>query len=325
MKEGSVRPPGKARLAPYANKRQSIFCVLPLPLAMPPHSDLEGPWQRGSPHIISHTKRESCFPMPALAVVNQKGGVGKTTTVVNLGAYLGALGSRVLLIDCDPQANTTSALGERPRLRGVYDVLHKRARTHDVIVSTSTRGVDLLPSTPELAGSEIELFDEPNSRAALKDAIASETGVYNYVLLDCPPSLGLLTVNALVASDSVLIPVQCEYLALEGLARLMHTLERVRSQWNPRLRIFGLLMTMYDGRTVLSQQVTNDVRRHYPSLTFRAVIPRNVRLSEAPSFGQSILEYDPLSKGAEAYQALAMEVAVRAGDAAAKQQGIDDS
>ncbi|HEX8918259.1 MAG TPA: ParA family protein [Chloroflexota bacterium] len=253
--------------------------------------------------------------MPALAAVNQKGGVGKTTTVVNLGAYLGALNSRVLLVDCDPQANTTSALGQKPRTGSLHDVLHGQAAANDVIIQTGTNGVDLLPSSPELAGSEIELLEEKDARGALKEALATMWQAYDYVLLDCPPSLGLLTVNALVAADEVLIPVQCEYLALEGLARLLDTLERVRSQWNPTLAIFGLVMTMYDGRTVLSQQVANDVRRHYPRLTFETVIPRNVRLGEAPSFGQSILEYDPLSRGAEAYQALAMEVAARAGTA----------
>lgn len=245
------------------------------------------------------------------AVVNQKGGVGKTTTVVNLGAYLAALGSRVLLVDCDPQANSTGFVGAAPRMEGLYEVLVHGESVGDRIVATGMQGVDLLPSSPELAGVEVELLgqDEPGER--LREALGDVEGNYDYIFLDCPPSLGLLTLNALIAADAVLVPVQCEYLALEGLARLLNTVERVRSQSNPRLQIFGLLMTMYDGRTSLSQQVAEEVRRHYPSLTFETVIPRNVRLSEAPSFGQSILDYDPLSRGAVAYQALAMEVVSR--------------
>lgn len=248
----------------------------------------------------------------AYAVVNQKGGVGKTTTVVNLGAYLAALGSRVLIVDCDPQANSTGFVGASPRIEGLYEVLVHGEPIRERIIATETQGVDLLPSSPELAGAEVELLsrDEPGGR--LRSALAGIEEDYDYIFLDCPPSLGLLTLNALIAADAVLVPVQCEYLALEGLARLLNTVERVRSQSNPGLQIFGLLMTMYDGRTSLSQQVAEEVRRHYPTLTFETVIPRNVRLSEAPSFGQSILDYDPLSRGAAAYQALAMEVVSRA-------------
>jgi chromosome partitioning protein len=245
------------------------------------------------------------------AVANQKGGVGKTTTVINVGAYLGALGSRVLLVDCDPQGNTTSGLGVRPSTGGLYDVLAGAVPVLDALERTSTRGVDLLPATVELAGAEVELLEEEHPELLLGEALDEVRSRYDYILLDCPPSLGLLTVNALVAADAVLVPVQCEYLALEGLARLMSTIERVRAQSNPRLRIFGLVMTMYDSRTSLSHQVAEEVRRHYPTLTFETVIPRNVRLSEAPSFGQTILDYDPLSRGAEAYQALAMEVTSR--------------
>jgi chromosome partitioning protein len=245
------------------------------------------------------------------AVANQKGGVGKTTTVVNLGAYLGALGFRVLLVDCDAQANTTGFLGIHPGDGDLYSVLVEGTSPQVAIVSTSTKGVDLLPATPDLAGAEVELLGEEHPNLILRDALMSVRDLYPYIFLDCPPSLGLLTVNALVAADAVLIPVQCEYLALEGLARLMSTIERVRSQSNPQLRIFGLVMTMYDVRTSLSQQVAEEVRRHYPSLTFDTVIPRNVRLSEAPSFAQPILQYDPYSRGAEAYQALAVEVASR--------------
>lgn len=249
--------------------------------------------------------------MAVFAVANQKGGVGKTTTVTNVGAYLGAIGADVLLVDCDPQANSTNALGVRSIDRGLYDVLLDALPASDAIVATSAKGVELLPATLELAGAEIELVQEDQPTDRLKQALEGLRSRYGYVFLDCPPSLGLLTVNALVAADAVLVPVQCEYLALEGLARLMDTVERVRAQSNPRLRIFGLIMTMYDSRTTLSHQVAEEVRRHYPSLTFRTIIPRSVRLSEAPSFGKSILDYDPLSRGAEAYQALAVEVATR--------------
>lgn len=249
--------------------------------------------------------------MTIFAVANQKGGVGKSTTVVNLGAYLGALGARVLLVDCDPQANTSSGLGQRPEKGGLYDVLLHGTSATSAIVPTAEQGVELLPSTAELAGAEVQLLegDQPNAR--LREALIPVRDTYGYILLDCPPSMGLLTLNALVAADAVIVPVQCEYLALEGLARLMSTLQRVRDQSNPRLRVFGLLMTMYDGRTLLAQQVAEDVRKHYPTLTFDTVIPRSVRLSEAPSFGASILDYDPHSRGAEAYGALAVEVASR--------------
>lgn len=250
--------------------------------------------------------------MTVLAVTNQKGGVGKTTTVVNLGAYLGSFGARVLLVDCDPQANTTSGVGASVESGGVYDVLTNGVAARDRIVKSDTRGVDLLPSTADLAGAEIELLDADDRTGVLKTAIEPLESAYSYILLDCPPSLGLLTFNALVAADAVIVPVQCEYLALEGLARLISTLERVRQQSNPRLQIFGLLMTMYDSRTSLSQQVTAEVKDHYPNLIFDTVIPRSVRLSEAPSFGKPILSYDPHSRGAEAYAQLAVEVASRA-------------
>jgi chromosome partitioning protein len=249
--------------------------------------------------------------MTVFAVANQKGGVGKTTCAVNLGACLGALGARVLVVDCDPQANSTGFLGVRLTGPTVYDVMLGAASAGEAIVQTPAKGVDLIPSSPDLAGAEVELLDARDPKGQLKQALDEVRARYSYVFLDCPPSLGLLTLNALVAADAVLVPVQCEYLALEGLARLLNTLERVRAQSNPSLRIFGLVMTMYDGRTSLSQQVTEEVRRHYPALTFQTVIPRNVRLSEAPSFGQSIVDYDPYSRGAQAYQALAVEVASR--------------
>jgi chromosome partitioning protein len=250
--------------------------------------------------------------VPTFAVANQKGGVGKTTTVVNLAAYLGALGARVLLVDCDAQANTTGFLGVEPSGPSLYDVLIDGVPADEAVVQTSTKGVDLIPATADLAGADIELLQGEAPNNVLKGALSPLLDRYSYIFLDCPPSLGVVTVNALVAADAVLVPVQCEYLALEGLARLMNTLERIRNGANPRLQVFGFVMTMYDARTVLSAQVAEEVRRHYPALTFQTVIPRNVRLSEAPSFGRSILDYDPYSRGAEAYQALALEVASRA-------------
>jgi chromosome partitioning protein len=246
-----------------------------------------------------------------LAVVNQKGGVGKTATATNLAAYLGALGARVLLVDCDPQANSTNCLGQRPTAGGLYNVLVRGRAASEVLLPNAARGVDVLPATPDLTGAEIELLDVDDPERRLLTVLAPLRSRYPYIFLDCPPSLGLLTLNALVAADAVLVPVQCEYLALEGLARLMDTLERVRARSNPDLRILGLVMTMYDARTTLSYQVAEEVRRHYPSLIFETVIPRNVRLGEAPSFGQSILEYDPYSRGAQAYQSLALEVSSR--------------
>jgi chromosome partitioning protein len=250
--------------------------------------------------------------VPIFAVANQKGGVGKTTTVVNLGAYLGALGARVLLVDCDAQANTTAFVGVEPAGPSLYEVLIDGTAAEDAVVQTSAKGVDLIPASADLAGADIELLQAEEPNGVLKAALAPLHGRYSYIFLDCPPSLGVVTVNALVAADAVLVPVQCEYLALEGLARLMNTLDRIRMGPNPSLQVFGLVMTMYDARTVLSSQVAEEVRRHYPALTFNTVIPRNVRLSEAPGFGRSILDYDPYSRGAEAYQALALEVASRA-------------
>jgi chromosome partitioning protein len=250
--------------------------------------------------------------MPTFAVANQKGGVGKTTTVVNLGAYLAASGARVLLVDCDPQGNTTGGFGLADVTYGLYDALLDGVPADHAIARCVTDGVDLLPSSPELAGAEIELLDADDRMKRLRAILEPVRDWYDYILIDCPPSLGVLTLNALVAADAVLVPVQCEYLALEGLVRLMGTIERVRGRANPGLRILGLVMTMYDGRTMLSHQVAAEVRKHYPRLTFETVIPRNVRLSEAPSFGQSIRTYDSSSRGAHAYRALAQEVLARA-------------
>ena len=250
------------------------------------------------------------------ALANQKGGVGKTTSTINLGAFLAKYGQRVLIMDADAQANLTSSLGfdKRADRPSVYDVVVDGVSLADVILPTDHERLELIPSAPSLAGAEVEVIARPNREKLLATALAEVQDRYDIVLIDSPPSLGILTVNALTAaSDGVIIPIQCEYLALEGLSQLMHTLRLVRERLNPRLRIFGLLMTMFDPRTNLSQQVVDDVRHHYPKLIFRTVIPRNVRLSEAPSYGQSIVHYAPKSSGSLAYEALAQEFLARSG------------
>ncbi|MFN8535746.1 MAG: ParA family protein [Dehalococcoidia bacterium] len=248
-----------------------------------------------------------------LAVVNQKGGVGKTTTAINLGAYLTRLGRSVLVVDCDPQANATTALGvERRQVerRTLYEVLTGDLTFEEIVLRTAIDGLDLAPSSPTLAGAEVELVEAGSFETRFRELIRPTALRWDYTLLDCPPSLGVLTANALVSADGVLVPVQCEYLALEGLAQLMRTVELVRSRANPSLRVAGLVLTMYDSRTNLSQQVADEVRSHFPA-TFEAFIPRTIRLGEAPSFGQTILEYDPASRGAAAYNALAAELVAR--------------
>lgn len=248
-----------------------------------------------------------------LAVANQKGGVGKTTTSVNLGAYLTRLGRTVLVVDCDPQANATTALGiDRRQVEGrsLYEVLTGAWTFEEVVLRTAIDGLDLAPSSPTLAGAEVELVEAGAFETRFRELIRPTALRWDYTLLDCPPSLGVLTANALVAADAVLIPVQCEYLALEGLAHLLRTIELVRQRANPALRVAGLVLTMYDARTNLSQQVAAEVRAHFPN-TFEVAIPRTIRLGEAPSFGQTILEYDPASRGAAAYNALAAELVAR--------------
>jgi chromosome partitioning protein len=247
-----------------------------------------------------------------IAIANQKGGVGKTTTAVHVGAYLGLV-DPVLLVDCDPQANATSWLGQDPRTvqPSVYDALMGDAPLADTVCPTDEQGLWLAPASHELAGAQVELVDAPNREFRLREALAPLRSAYGLILLDCPPSLGLLTLNALAAADALLVPVQCEYLALEGLGQLLENVERVREHLNPRLELLGLLLTMADSRTNLSGQVQNEVRRHFPGETFGSVIPRAVRLSEAPSHGQSVLRYDPTSRGAAAYAALADELVQR--------------
>jgi chromosome partitioning protein len=247
-----------------------------------------------------------------VAVANQKGGVGKTTTAVNVSAYL-ALGMRVLLVDLDPQANATSSLGFDPNGAelSTYDALIGAASMRDVIVSSGRAQLDLAPASRALAGAQVELVDLPERERRLARAIEQAVRDYDLVMVDTPPSLGILTLNALVAADALLAPVQCEYLALEGVAQLMETLELVRATLNPRLELFGMLMTMYDPRTRLSSQVVEEVRRHFPDRIFQTVIPRSVRLSEAPSYGKPVLEYEPTSRGASAYADLAQELIQR--------------
>jgi len=243
-----------------------------------------------------------------LAVTNQKGGVGKTTTAVSLSAALAARGLRLLLVDADPQANATSSVGERERAAGgLYDALVDERPLDDAVVLTETEGLSLIPTTPSLAGAEVELVSVMAREFRMKRALEPLRHRFDFVIIDCPPSLGLLTVNALAAADEVIIPVQAEYLALEGLSHLSHTIELVRRNLNPSLRVRGILLTMFDGRTNLARQVEEEVRRHFDN-TFSAVIPRSVRLSEAPSHGAPIQHYDPLSAGARAYDALAEEL-----------------
>lgn len=243
-----------------------------------------------------------------VAVVNQKGGVGKTTTAVNLTAALTALGRKVLLCDFDPQANGTSGMGvEKKQVKhSSYDFLISETKAQDCIVHTEFG--DVLPSTASLAGAAIELIDVPKREHTLKRALEAVKDQYDYIFIDSPPSLELLTLNALCAADSILIPVQCEYFALEGLSDLMTTLRAVKRKLNPKLEIFGVLLTMYDGRTNFSNQVAEEVRRHFPGKVYASVIPRNVRLAEAPSHGLPVTAYDRSSKGSRAYLAVAEEI-----------------
>ncbi len=242
-----------------------------------------------------------------IAIANQKGGVGKTTTAVNLGAALATRGRDVLLVDLDPQANATSGLGVEPQPPTIYDVLLNDTPAGEAITETGVERLRLLPSTDDLAGAEVELVPAMAREQRLRRALAPVASGFDFVLIDCAPSLGLLTLNALTAADEVIVPVQCEYLALEGLGHLTRTLDLVRQNLNPALRLRGLLLTMYDGRTNLSRQVAKEVRSHFER-TFRTVIPRSVRLSEAPSYGQPIAQYDPASRASRAYEALAAEV-----------------
>jgi chromosome partitioning protein len=255
-----------------------------------------------------------------LAIVNQKGGVGKTTTAVNLGASLAAQEKRVLLVDLDPQGNATSGVGisrepgERPT---VYQALIGEAQARDGVVSTEVPNLSIIPAGSDLVGAELELVPAEQRERRLRDALQPLRGEFDYVLIDCPPSLGLLTINALVAADRVLVPLQCEYYALEGLGSLLRTIELVRGNLNRELELEGVVLTMFDARNNLARQVAKDVQAHLPGRVYETVIPRNVRLSEAPSHGRPALLYDIESKGAQSYLQLADELTRRRGHAAA--------
>ncbi|AET70998.1 ATPase involved in chromosome partitioning [Desulfosporosinus orientis DSM 765] len=248
-----------------------------------------------------------------IAVANQKGGVAKTTTAINLSACLSELGKRVLLIDLDPQGNASSGLGvvKNKLSRCIYDVLINDIPLEQVIMKTEQKGFKVVPARIELAGAEIELVTQPLREEKLRNAIEVIKHDYDFIIVDCPPSLGLLTLNALTAATDVIIPIQCEYYALEGLTLLMSTLERVRKHLNPNLNILGALLTMFDARTNLSIQVVDEVKKFFPKKVFRNIVPRNVRLSEAPSHGKAINTYDSRSRGAEVYRDLAKEVLER--------------
>lgn len=244
-----------------------------------------------------------------VSVLNQKGGVGKTTSAVNLAAAVGLKDKKVLLVDIDPQGNATSGFGinKREIKNSSYEVLTGEIKASEAVITTGFEGVDVIPANMNLAGAELEIIDMKNRESILKTALAEIWDKYDYIFLDCPPSLGLITLNALTASDTFLVPIQCEYYALEGLSQLMATARKIKQKYNPYLDIEGVLLTMYDGRLNLTQQVVNEVKRFFPKKVYSTTIPRNVRLSEAPSFGQPIMYFDKNSKGSLAYTALCDE------------------
>lgn len=262
---------------------------------------------------MGNKKRKTERKTQVISIINQKGGVGKSTTAVNLSAALAERQFKVLVVDFDPQGNTTSGLGvDKASIKqSVYDAILNDVPASEIVCKTTSSKVAILPSTIQLAGAEVELVSAMAREMRLKEALEAIKSEYDFIFIDCPPSLGILTINALVASDSILVPIQCEFYALEGVSKLLESMRMVKARLNPKLDIFGILMTMYDSRTSLSKQVADEVKNYFGDKTFNTFIPRNVRLSEAPSYGMSIIEYDKSSKGAEAYRELAKEVMAR--------------
>ncbi len=274
---------------------------------------MSGAGQSVAPALTGYRLERGNAPAPVVAFANQKGGVGKTTTAVNASVFLARSGHRVLLVDMDPQGNATSSLGvDKDALtRSTYDLLTEQIPVEDTIVPQVRPGLDLIPAGPVLAGAEVELVGQTGRERKLEKSLAAALTSYDVILIDCPPSLGLLTVNALTAARSVVVPIQCEFLALEGLGQLIQTIDLVKQSLNPPLDVAGVLMTMYDARTRLSAHVVEEVRRYFPHRIFNAIVPRSVRLAEAPSYGQAIVEYDPASRGSDAYESFARELSAR--------------